>query len=308
MKKKVVAVIIGLFVIIAASIYLFFPEVLYNFSILTMRKAAGLDEKTEKTGKHAIHYLVGGQGETIVMLHGFGADKDNWTQFSKDITPAYRVIVPDLPGFGESTKLESALYTSKEQVRMLNDFTDKLKLEKFHIIGNSMGGTIAGRFAVEHSEKVLSLGLFAPGGVFSSEKSELARMLEKGNNVLMINTPDDFQKLLEFVFVKVPPLPGNIIRYLTLKSVENKQFNEKIFAQLTEEKYSLESTIGKVRKPVLILWGDTDRLLHVSGANILSKKVPGSKVVIMKNCGHVPMVERPGESARHYLEFLKGLK
>ncbi len=191
---------------------------------------------------------------------------------------------------------------------MLREFADRLKLEKFHIVGNSMGGAIAGRFAVEYPGRVLSLGLFAPGGVLSSEKSEFVRLLEKGKNRLMVNTPGDFQKLLEFVFVKAPPLPGSIIRYLTLKSIENRPFNEKIFAQITREKYSLESEIGKVKKPVLILWGDKDRILHVSGADILAKKVPGSKVVIMKNCGHVPMVERPGESARHYREFLKSLK
>ncbi len=145
-------------------------------------------------------------------------------------------------------------------------------------------------------------------GVFSSKKSEFALLYEKGINRLLVNTPGDFRKLLEIVFVKPPPIPGNIIRYLSRKGIENRPFNEKIFAELEKEKYSLESEIGKVQNPVLILWGDSDRILHVSGGDILAKKVPGSRMVIMKNCGHVPMMERPGEAARHYLDFLKGIK
>jgi pimeloyl-ACP methyl ester carboxylesterase len=307
MKKKLVLLIVGL-IIISGSVYFFFPEVLYKFSISTLRKAAGLEVRTEVVGAHTIHFLSGGKGEPIVMLHGFGADKDNWTRFSKEITPAYRVIIPDLPGFGESAKLESAVYATREQVEMLLEFAERLKLERFHIIGNSMGGSIAGRFAVEHPGKVLSLTLVAPGGAFSAEKSEFIRLLEKGENRLIINTPEEYRKLLEFVFVKAPPIPGNILRYLTKKSIENRPVTEKIFARITEEKYLLELEMHKIRKPVLIIWGDSDRILHVSGADILAKKVPGSKVVIMKNCGHIPMVERPGESSRHYLEFLKGLK
>ncbi len=308
MKKKAAAVIIGLIVILSASVYLFFPGLLYDLSVFATRKASGLGERTGRVGKHTVHFLIGGKGETVVMLHGFGADKDNWTQFSRDITSGYRVIVPDLPGFGESSKLESASYTIKEQVRMFGELADSLKLEKFHIIGNSMGGAIAGRFAVDNPGRVLSLALFAPLGVFSSQKSEFALLLEKGTNRLLINTPGDFRKLLEFVFVKAPPIPGKIIRYLTLKSIENRPFNEKIFARLEKEKYSLESEIGKIKSPLLILWGDGDRILHVSGAGILSRRVPGSKVVIMKDCGHVPMMERPGETARHYLDFLKSLR
>jgi pimeloyl-ACP methyl ester carboxylesterase len=91
-------------------------------------------------GKHTIVYLEGGRGESVLLLHGFGADKDNWNLFSRYLTKRYHVIAPDLPVFGESSKIWSDQYNISAQVERVHDFVKQLGLKSFHLAGNSMGG------------------------------------------------------------------------------------------------------------------------------------------------------------------------
>jgi pimeloyl-ACP methyl ester carboxylesterase len=257
-------------------------------------------------GDHTVVYLEGGKGETILLVHGFGANKDNWNRLAKYLTPSFHVVAVDLPGFGESTKREEASYTIAAQVERLDSIAKALSLESFHVAGNSMGGSIAGKYAVRFPDKVLTLGLFNSAGVPQCpEKSEMARLMEKGENPLLLETAEDFDRMLEFAFVKPPWFPGAVKKLMAEEWVRSRSFNEKIFREIMTENASLVPDLAKIWTRTLILWGDTDRLLHVSCAEVLGKGLPSSTTVIMKDCGHVPMMERPEETAQHYLEFLR---
>ncbi|MCP3952871.1 MAG: alpha/beta hydrolase, partial [Desulfobacterales bacterium] len=104
-----------------------------------------------------IEYLEGGQGDTLLLLHGFGANKDNWTRIGKHLTPHFRVIAPDLPGFGESGKNPDGDYSISAQARFVKDFVQALGIKSFHIGGSSMGGNIAGAYASSNPETLKSL-------------------------------------------------------------------------------------------------------------------------------------------------------
>lgn len=243
---------------------------------------------------------------TVLLIHGFGANKDNWNRLAKHLTPSYHVVAVDLPGFGESTKRQDAIYTIDAQVERLDKIAEALSLKAFHVAGNSMGGNISGRYAVCFPDKVLSLGLFNTAGVVHCpEKSEMAKLMEKGENPLLMETPEGFDAMLEFAFVKPPWFPGFVKKALAEEWVKSKAFNEKVFGEIMAEASSLEPDLPKIRTRTLILWGDTDRLLHVSCTEVLEKGLPNSTTVIMKDCGHVPMMERPEETAQHYLKFLQ---
>ncbi len=281
-------------------------ETLYNFSIKSKRGAAGLTEKSIQVARHNIFYLEGGKGETILLIHGFGANKDNWPDLAKFLTPAYHVIALDLPGFGESSKINTESYSIDSQVKRLDKIVTTLGLNNFHIAGNSMGGMIAGQYAADVPEKVLSLALLANGGINSPEKSELEKLLEKGKNPLLIETADDFEAMLEFAFVEPPSVPGFILNYLSDQAILNRDFNDKVFNEI--QNYSMEPALPKIKSKTLVIWGDTDRLLHVSSTKVLKEKLPQCTTVILKNCGHAPMMERPEETAEHYLSFLRRFK
>lgn len=303
MKKKLL-IAIFILLLVPVTIYFAFPEVLYNYSITSIRKSAGLSKKVIEVEKYLIHYLEGGQGETILLLHGFGANKDNWPRFAEPLTENYHVVAVDLPGFGESSKIDADLYNIESQVKRLNRIIKTLGLKKFHIAGNSMGGAISGKYAVDYPDKVLSLALLNTAGIHSAQKSEFFKLVEKGENPLLAKTPEAFKKTIEFVFVEPPPIPGRIIDYLTKQSIINRDFNEKIFNQLIQENYSLEDDLLNIKTKTIVIWGEKDRVIHVSSTDIIKKRLPGSTIVVLKNCGHLPMLERPEETAKYYVDFL----
>jgi len=304
---KRIIVIILILLLVPVSIYFVFPEVLYNIGIALERKSAGLSLKSVEAGNHTINYLEGGDGATILLLHGFSGEKDNWTRFSKSITSKYHVVAIDLPGFGESSKIDTESYTIATQLKLLDRIVNTLKLDKFHLVGNSMGGFIAGRYAAKVPDKVLSLALFDTLGIQSLKKSELFKLLEKGENPLLVKTYEDFELLIGFIFVDPPFIPKPVMKYLAKRAIMSRDFNEKIINDLIEEKDSLEPYLPKIGVKSLILWGDMDRLLDLSCTKALEKGLKKHETVIMKNCGHCPMLERPKETASHYLEFLKGV-
>jgi len=108
MKKILVACFIVVLLLI--GIYFLIPETLFKLAIKAERYSAGLVQKEIQVDDHKIVYLEGGKGQTIVLLHGFGANKDNWTRFAKYLTGNYHLVIPDIPGFGESSQIKEVIY------------------------------------------------------------------------------------------------------------------------------------------------------------------------------------------------------
>lgn len=305
MKKKLI-VVLGAAAALAVVLYFVLPGLAVKWVRQSERKSAGLEEKNVRVGDHEIVYLEGGESEAILMVHGFTANKDNWTRFAKSITPAYHVVALDLPGFGESTYLEQASYGMVDQAKRLDQFANAIGLKRFHIVGNSMGGHIAGRYAVMFPEKVITLGLFNASGVTSPEQSELAKMLAKGEpNPLIVGSAEDFDRMLRFVFVTPPEIPGFAKKVLVDQAVRHRTSNQRISKQSAAERGALEPDLSKIKARTFVLWGDKDRLVDVSCVKVFEKGLASCATVIMKDCGHLPMMERPEEAAKHYTAFLK---
>ncbi len=302
-KKNLLLATFSVLLVGLAVVYFLFPGVLLTLATQAERRAADFEQREVDIVGHRIAYLIGGEGDVLVLLHGFGADKDNWTRVAKYLTPHFHVIAPDLPGFGDSSREPKARYALDDQVDNVDAFVQALDLSAFHIGGNSMGGAIAGLYAARHPDMVKSVWLLAPGGVDTAEPSELDGLLGQGDNPLLIHTAADFERLLDFVFVEIPAIPDPIVGYLTEQAIAQRRFNEKIIQDFIANPASLESEAQKIQAPTLITWGDQDRLLHVSGAAILDALIPDSHVVIMKNIGHIPMIERPYESAQQFLRL-----
>jgi pimeloyl-ACP methyl ester carboxylesterase len=307
MKKRVIIVIIAVLIVTPVVIYFGFPSLLYRADISATRRAAGLVKKSVQVDDHTIVYLEGGAGPAVLMLHGFTSEKDHWNRFSKFVTPKYRVIIPDLAGNGESSKIMTALYDIKSQARRIVRFSQVLKLEKFHIIGSSMGGFTAGVVAADAPDKVISLALFDNSGITPPKKSEVQLAFDRGENPLVVKTVEDYDRVMKINFYRPLRIPRPVKKMLAEKAMANAPFNDKINKDRLAHPLSLEPMLGLIKAPVLVVWGEDDRVLDKSAAAVLQKGLPRSKVVIMKECGHLPMLERPEETAKHYLEFLQAL-
>jgi pimeloyl-ACP methyl ester carboxylesterase len=251
-------------------------------------------------------YLEGGRGEALVLLHGLGGNKDNFTRVARLLTPHYRVIVPDLVGFGESTHLQGADYRAPAQVERLRALLQALGVHSFHLGGNSMGGYIALAYAARYRDEVASLWLLDPAGVQHAPKSELAHIIMTSDtNPLLVRSEDEYAQVFAFIMSEPPYIPRPLMNVMAQERIGNFALEQEVFRQIATD--SVEQAVSGLQTPTLIVWGEQDRVIHVGSAEVLHQLLPHSRVLVMSHVGHVPMVERPRQSAQDYLQFRAGL-
>lgn len=303
--------LLGLLLIVVLGVvglYYVCPEKLAQLAVKGERAAAHLEKReTDVAGFHIV-YLEGGEGEPLVLVHGFGADKENFTRVAKLLTPRYHVIIPDLPGFGESSKPADADYTVVAQVERVHAFVQALGLKTIHIGGSSMGGNIAASYAAKYPDETGSIWLLAPGGVSTAPPSDLElRMRDGGSNPLIASNPEEFAAVFHFVMADPPFVPARILEVMGRTAVANHELNAKIFKQIREEA-PIEPRVKGLKVPARIVWGEKDRALNPAGAQILAGLMPNASVLILPGVGHLPMLERPREVGQDYLAFRDSLK
>jgi alpha-beta hydrolase superfamily lysophospholipase len=122
--KKILAVSLGLLVLLLVGIYFLLPETLFNLTVKAGRHSAGLAKKGIQVDDHKIVYLEGGKGQTILLIHGFAANKDTCIRFAKYLTNDYHIVIPDIPGFGESSQIQNESYAAENQLKRIDRFTE----------------------------------------------------------------------------------------------------------------------------------------------------------------------------------------
>jgi abhydrolase domain-containing protein 6 len=305
MRRRIFPFLLATFFVALTLIYFFAPGLVVQAAMVVER--GGLHEKSIQIGDHTIRYLRGGKANApiAVFVHGLGADKDNWTRMVRTFTDDLDIIALDLPGFGESTRLPDASYDIASQVDRLDAFIRALAIEKHHLAGNSMGGWISGAYAARFPERVLSVAFLANAGVTPPTESEVRKRMRAGENPLAPKTREGYEQLMDLLFVERPVAPGPVLDWFANRAIENADHTAKVWRDIQAHPLPLEAELAKLAKvPVLVLWGDTDKILDPSSVEVMRAGLPHAKVIVMPRTGHVPMIERPKEVARHYREFL----
>lgn len=283
------------------------PEKATSLALDIERKRSGLERKEIKLSDDLTYvYLEGGKGEPLILLHGFGANKDNFTRVARYLTPRYRVIIPDHIGFGESSHPQDADYGALTQAVRIRTLAQALDIDKAHIGGSSMGGHIAMMYAFVYPHETQSLWLLNPGGIWSAPPSELHDVMAKtDNNPLMAKNEDEFAEIFAFVMADPPFIPRPILNVMAQERISNYELEQRIFKTLTSD--SAEKYVTGLQTPALIVFGDQDRAINPATADILHTLMPNSEVMIMKGLGHLPMIEQPRLASADYLKFREGL-
>lgn len=284
-----------------------FKLVLNDAMIGTERCRAELNHGIIQINGHNLAYVERpGPGETIVLIHAFTTSKDIWMSFIRYMPREYRIIAIDMPGHGENIQDPEKLYSIEYMVESFGQAVDALKLERFHIAGNSMGGWISIIYTARNPGRVKSMLLIDNAGIFSSpHQSDLQIAQSRGLNPLVPETLEEYSEVLEYTFYKKPFVPWPVSSVLAEKAVRSGAFYGKVKEDLDTHQIDLLPLLSTIKIPVLVIWGDHDRIIHVSTTDILRRSLSNSHVVIIKDCGHMPELEYPEETANYYISFLK---
>jgi pimeloyl-ACP methyl ester carboxylesterase len=281
---------------------------IYETAIGLERSSAGLEADTVAVDNLEIAYLRNHQavnGDTIVMIHGFGANKDNWTRLAGHLTDDFNVYAIDLPGHGDSSKPLDIGYRLEDQAGYVAQILEALSVDDAHIMGNSMGGAITALYAANHPGKVKSAVLFDPAGILEYE-SELVDLVMEGDNPLIPKKPGDFERLTEFALEKEPFVPWPIMGVMEERAIANREVNEVIFAAIRDAGFESDfrNAITRIQAPVLIIWGKEDRVINYRNGEVFAAAIPNARLELMDGIGHAPMVEAPAESAELFRTFI----
>lgn len=306
-RLKFLGYVAGLLVVVLGGSYLFAPQWLMSADIKRQMMAAHVEKHSVQVGDTKWVYYEGGQGPTLLMLHGFAASKEVWLKQMELLTPHFHVIAPDLPGWGESSRVEGASYNIDAQVARLQGFVDALNLPKVVLIGHSMGGAIAGVFAAEHPEHVAELALLDSFGLKTSE-NEFSREALAGKNLFAFDNREQFVRATAWAFAKPLDIPGRFQDVLIKRNQENRAFINQTFNELRDpsQYLSLQNRLDKLGMPVLGLWCHDDKIVDISALDSLRNGLKNAAAIstsTMTGCNHMPIMEKPDETARILTQF-----
>lgn len=223
------------------------------------------------------------------------------------LTRDYHVIAPDLPGFGENERNPDLAYDLQAQTARLKAFADALGLQRPHVGGNSMGGWIALRYAIDYPGALASLILLNNAGINGARESELQKQAANQDyNPLILASLEDADRLVAMVVHKPPYIPSRLKPVLYADGLKYRDQLDRIFWVIATEgrDHPLNARLGEVRVPTLIIWGRHDQLLDVSCVPVLEAGIAGSESHIFEHVGHVPMIEDPKATAAVMKRFL----
>ncbi|NRA66344.1 MAG: alpha/beta hydrolase [Pseudobacteriovorax sp.] len=271
----------------------------------------------EISGGRKIEYLEidNGHEETLMFLHGFADSKDTFYDASQFLSQKFNLIIPDLPGFGRSFKRRHDRHNLDYFGKAMGEFVEKIELYDFHLSGNSLGGAISVKTYLEVPDRIKSLSLVDPGGIYVKEPRNLHHELFDNHIIFDIKNRDDFEYFLNRVFSKHPLMPHPIKDHIFHEMMRHRLWHRKLLADLfsgmgSEDDpklldFALNNCLKEIECPTLILWGDDDTLFPKETAYVIKKEIPNSEIHFLLDVGHAPQIESPRRFAKVLTKFIE---
>jgi pimeloyl-ACP methyl ester carboxylesterase len=265
-------------------------------------------------GDVRIHYQEAGDEKAppMILIHGFISSTLIWSGvFLRLANAGFRVIAIDLPGYGYSDKPSDGRYTIDAQAQAVFGLMDKLEIEKATIVGASYGGAVAATMALDSPERVDRLVLI--GAVSSDEPKEkllmrLSRLPVIGDIVtpLFLGSRWVLRKRMEEMYRRIgTPLDERMLaaRHHLLATANMQRAMIRTVRRWSANRIQREASL--IRQPTLLVWGEDDTHIPISQAYRLRDAIPNARLIIFRNCGHLPPTEYPETFVEVVAEFCK---
>jgi 4,5:9,10-diseco-3-hydroxy-5,9,17-trioxoandrosta-1(10),2-diene-4-oate hydrolase len=293
-------------------------------------EAESLSEVTfESTSRYAqvragerdlrLHYHEAGAGhdQTIVLLHGGGPGASSWSNFSRNIAVLarhFRVLAVDQPGYGLSDKLTEHEQYNRYSATALVGLFDHLGLERTALVGNSLGGGTAVRFALDFPDRAGRLVLMGPGGLsvnlFAPDPTEGVKLLTKFNFQPTRENIEAFLRIMVFDQKLITPelVEERFALASAPESLAATRAMGKSFSGADFELGMMWREAYRLRQRVLLIWGRDDRVNPLDGALVALKTIPRVQLHVFGQCGHWAQLEKFDEFNRLTIDFLGGAR
>jgi len=263
-----------------------------------------------KIGDQLVHIEQAGEGEPVILLHGFGASTYAWRNVMPALAAAFHVIAIDLNGFGYTQRpREFESYTREGQTALVLRVMDALGLDSAHLMGHSYGGGLSLFIASRHPERVRSLVLVdSSAPTYANDRRSRAASVKPLLGLYLrsiVLRPNTVRRALLHSFyddsLVTPELVHEYYERLRVEGVVDAYHGLTAPIRTASEPVELE----KIRIPALVVWGAEDLLISAEAGRRAAARMPSAEFVLMEGVGHVPMEEKPDELLRIVLPFLK---
>jgi pimeloyl-ACP methyl ester carboxylesterase len=260
-----------------------------------------VQEKYLDIDGNKIRYLESGQSKkTLVLIHGLGASAERWNRVIPIFSNHYKVIVPDLIGFGLSDK-PLVDYTPSFFAEFLGKFLNKVTVEKPSIIGSSLGGQIIIEYACENGNNIEKMILVSPAGVMKQSTPALDAYImaalypneqsAKTAFEMMEASGKEADPMLVKGFIERMQLPNAKMAFMsTVLGLKNSEI--------------ITSKLQTIQVPTLVVWGSQDPVIPINYAEYFVSSIRDCRFYRMDDCGHTPYVQDPKNFSKLVLDFL----
>jgi len=279
----------------------------------TMKLEVLPDRFIDVNGVRTRYWAAGENGSAVVLIHGFGGFVETWAYNISPLAGLHRVYAMDLLGFGQTDK-KPLVRDLNILVRFIKDFMAALNIENASLAGNSLGGGLALQFSLDYPEKVDKLVLVANAGMGREVCSEFrACFLPVMDGLFTRQSKNGLSRLLS-VLVYNPALISPEFHWISNKYNTSDGAPKSLLSALTAgiNLFGQKSTLirpllerlNTVKAPTLVIWGKDDHVIPVSHAGIAAGHIPGARLELFDNCGHMPQFEYPEKFNKLVLDFL----
>lgn len=262
-------------------------------------RRAGFASRLFECERFSLHYYerpLPRSPATLVLLHGLGTSSSTWTRVLPGLAGACNVLALDLPGFGLSrVNAGSGFALFEELSEAVVAFVRQKTTQPILLLGHSLGGWLAAKFAADYPESVRHLLLVNNAGILCEDTVGQ-------RTAFQVESVEDLRRLLDLIWFRYPwyfkPFYRAVLSDLRKRSVAE-------FVRSIRSENFLNSDLRKLTMDVSIIWGEQDKLISMRSVDIMKQSIPRARVYLLNQCGHVPQLERPDEFVGIIREILR---
>ena len=298
----VAAVLFAALVVVVTIAVALDPYRLVRVEFARQRLDAGLSHGTIEVAGHRWIYAYNDDAPrdapVVVMIHGFTGSKENWYPLAQRLRGRYRLLIPDLPGWGESQRKAGEDYGFAAQAARVDAFVHALSPDRpVVLLGHSMGGGIVALVAARYPRDVARVGLFDAAGVRFRDNA-FGRAVLAGNNPFAVSDAASLQRYIDTVFhdeKAKPAVPWPASLGLIAHRRRDAVFEQSVLDRIGRgpERFLPGDEATRIHQPALLLWCRQDAVIDPSALALYAARMPQATQVMLDGCGHMSIVERP---------------